>query len=347
MPATDTIPLNNTYIYFDVVAHDVTGTIQIKADATGYASISTNVQVGQPKFAVSSSRVPRRPRPRLQITLYAMDQAGTIRYVTEDVAVSLSTTNPLVAKPDSQVVVIPTDAYSNTHAKLAFLSAGSTLLDASDARTAAYHYDPAPSFPVSVSTATVCFALGCSATQPLGVNEYIDTYVTIPNALPSDLLVTLTHSSGATSAPASVTIPTGLNYAYVRVIGQASGADVITPSASGFTSGTYTLNVANGKTLLNSWPSSLKVGDSTAVYITTTDQNGNPLPVASDVPFSLETTLGISMQDAKGVGIPGITVPSGSSSSPVFYVHGVSSGQATVFIAGGTFVANQFTLTVQ
>jgi len=346
VPATVTIPVGLNYGYFDITALDTTGTIQIKATATGYAQALSYVQVGRPKFYASTTTVVNTTTPPGGITVYAEDQTGATRYVTENVSVSLSSANPTVAAPDSTTVTILKDSYYNNLATMRYLSAGTTSLNASDARSVFYKYDPAAPIPISVGTPTVCFPYGCSATITMGLNEYQDTYVYIPNALPGALTVTLGHSTGTTSTPATVVIPAGAYNTPVRISGVSAGPDVITTSALGFSSGAVTVGVDSGTVTLSSWASSMKLGDSLGVVLYTYDQGGSNRPVSSAVTFSFAGS-GLSFSNAAGQAITGITVPAGSASTPVFYIHAASSGQATITISGGTFRSYNNSTTVQ
>ena len=193
--------------------------------------------MGHPKFYVSTTSTANTTSTPGGITVYSEDQSGTTRYVTENVTVTLSSANSNVAVPDSATVTILKDAYYNNAATMRYLLAGTTSLSATDARPVFYRYDPAAPIAISVGTPTVCFNYGCAGSTTVGLNEYQDSYIYIPNALPADLTVTLGHGTGTTSTPATVVIPKGSSSANVRISAVSSGPDVITTSAAGFTSG--------------------------------------------------------------------------------------------------------------
>jgi uncharacterized protein YjdB len=341
--ATVTIPVGQTIGYFDVTAHDTTGTIQIKLSATGYAPVVSFIQVGQPQFALFTGGTTYTTSPPALIAVYAEDQSGVTRYTTENVVVSLAASNPSVAAPDSSTVTILKDGYYNQNAKLHFFSAGTTTLTASDSRGAFYHYLPFTTATITVSTPTV--QINLPVNTPLGLDEVIDSYVYIPNALASDLVVTLGHSSGATSTPGTVTILAGVTTANYRVTAVSKGNDVLTASAPGNLSTNATVAVDSGRILLNGWPASVQVGDSVAVTIYSQDQNGNFRTLGTAVTFTLSSNANIVF-DRSGAPVTTLTIPANGQNTPTFYVKGVSAGTGSTLVTGGRFADYSNTLTV-
>ena len=341
--ATVTIPVGQTTGNFDIFGQDTIGTIQIKASATGYAPTVSYVQVGHPKFAVFSNGTAYTTSPPSTITVYAEDQAGNTRYASEDVHVTLTPSNGSVAAPDSATITIKKDAYYTQAAQMHYLAAGTTTLTASDPRGNFYKYDPYTTNTITVSVPTV--SIGLSANVTLGMDQYIDASVSIPNTLASPLIVTLGHSSGATTTPATVTIPAGQVNASYRVTGAATGSDVLTSSATGFQSSSATIAVDSGVVVLSGWPASVKAGDSVAVTIYSYDAGGNLRYLGSPVTFTLAPNANIVF-DQGGATVTTVTIPALNYGTGTFYVKGVTAGTGSVSITGGRFRSYTNTLTV-
>jgi len=290
------------------------------------------VQVGRPKFLLSTATTGNTTSAPAAVSVYTMDQTGTTHYATEDVAVSLKSTNPSVAATDSTVVVIKKDTYYNTNAKVQFLSAGTTQLDAYDPRTAFYHYDSSLSVPIQVNTPQVCLGLGCSGATTLGIGEYIDTYAYIPNSIPTPLTVTITSTNGTTSEPSSVIIPANAGSVTVRITGVSRGGDGVITSATGYANGVIAVAVDSSVVVPTAWPSSLLNGDSVAVQFYTEDLANNGRNLIAATTFTFTPSSNISIRDASGNPITSVTVPAGTYLSPVFYIHGTATGTAQLSI---------------
>jgi hypothetical protein len=344
VPATATIPVGSTIGYFDITALDTTGTIQIKLSATGYAPVVSFVQVGQPQFAISSPTSVYTTSPPSNITVYAEDQAGNLRYTTENVVVTLTSSNTSVAQPDSATVTIVKDNYYHNTSKMIYKSAGTTVLTASDARVKFYKYQPASTGTITVAIPTV--TTGLSATNNLGLDQTIDTYVQIPNPpLSPPLTVTLSNSTGAATTPGSVSIPAGNTTANYRMTGASPGTDVMSTSATGYNGASATIVVDSGSIQISGWPASVKVGDSVGVQLLSLDPAGGVRNLASAVTFTLTPNSNIVF-DVGGAVTTTITIPINVYYSGTFYVKGVASGTGQVTVKGGRFKTYVNTLTV-
>ncbi|HUO51598.1 MAG TPA: hypothetical protein VMT93_03690, partial [Gemmatimonadaceae bacterium] len=343
VPATVTIPVGSSIGYFDVVAHDTIGTIQVKASATGFAPTVSYVQVGHPKFAIFATTSATTTTPPTPITIYAEDQAGNTRYAAENVSVTLTSSNASVLAPDSATVTIVKDTYYSQAAKTVYAGAGTATLTASDARPNFYRYDPVTTGTITVVVPTV--AINLPATGTLGLDEYVSTYAYIPNTLGADLVVNLGHTSGTTTSPASVTITKGSTYATFNVVGAARGSDVLSASATGFQTGTVTVAVDSGVIVFSGWPASVKAGDSVAVQIYAYDAGGNLRYLNSAVTFTLNANANIAF-DQGGSAVTSVTIPAGTYGTGTFYLKGVTAGTGSVNVTGGRFAAYVNTLTV-
>ncbi len=345
VPATVTIPVGSTVGYFDLTALDTTGTIQIKLSATGYAPVVSYVQVGQPQFAISSpTSGVYTTSPPTNITVYAEDQAGNLRYTTENVVVTLTSSNTTVAAPDSATITIVKDNYYHNSSKMIYKSAGTTVLTASDARVKYYKYQPASTGTITVATPTV--TTGLSATNNLGLDQTIDTYVQIPNPpLSPPLTVTLSNSTGAATTPGSVSIPAGNTTANYRMTGASPGTDVFSTSATGYNGASATIVVDSGTIQISGWPGSVKAGDSVGVQLLSLDPAGTARNLGIAVTFTLAPNGNIVF-DVGGATTTTITIPVNVYYSGTFYVKGVASGTGQVTVKGGRFKTYVNTLTV-
>ena len=341
--ATVTIPVGQNSASFDLIARDTTGTIQIKASATGYGPAVSYLQVGHPRFQVSATTSAYTTTPPQPITVYAEDQLGQTRYTTEDVAVSLTSSNASVITADSATVTIKKDLYYANSSKILFNGAGTATLTASDARGAFYHYDPSTTTTITVLLPYV--ALNLPASSTLGLDQYVDAYISIPNVIATPLVVTLGHTSGTTTSPATVTIPAGQGTAAYRVSGVARGNDVLSSSATGYVGATAQLAVDSGVIGMSGWPASVKAGDSVAVQLYSYDAGGNFRFLSTAVTFTLAPNANIVF-NLGGASITTITIPAGAGSSAGFYLKGVTAGTGGATVTGGRFKTYTNTLTV-
>lgn len=341
--ASVTIPVGQSAANLDVTGHDTIGTIQLKATATGYSQALSYVQVGQPQFIVSATTSAVTTTPPQNVTVYAYDQGNQPRYTTEDVSVTLTSANPSVAAMDSATITIKKDNYYTNVAKMHYLSPGTTTLTASDARVAFYKYTPYTTSTITVALPTV--QLNLPSTLTLGLDQYYDTQVSIPNSLSSPLTVSFGHTSGASTTPASVVIPTGQYSANYRVTGAARGNDVVSVSAPGNNGTSATVQVDSGLIVISNWPASVKAGDSVAVTIYSEDLGGNARYLSIPVTFTLAPNANIVF-DQGGAVTTSITIPAGQYNSASFFVKGVSAGTGSVTVKGGRFSTYTNTLTV-
>jgi hypothetical protein len=341
--ATVTIPVGSTSANIDIVGKDTTGTIQIKATATGYAPTASYVQVGQPKFIVSTSNNVVTTTPPQAITVYAYDQGNNARYTTEDVSVTLTSSNSKVVLNDSNTITIKKDNYYTNVARASYPNPGTATLTASDARVAFYAYQPYTTSTITVNLPTVL--LNIPASTNLGLDQVIDASVSIPNALGAPLTVTFGHSSSATTTPGSVVIPTGQYQAPYRVTGTNRGTDVLTASAPFNNSSTSSIVVDSGVIYASGWPGSVKVGDSVAVTIYSYDAGNNLRSVGIPITFTLAPNANIVF-DAGGSVTTTTSMAANTYQATTVYVKGVTAGTGSVTITGGRFATYTNTLTV-
>lgn len=344
VPATVTIPVGTYYVYFPITAHDSTGAIRITATAAGYGSGTSDVQVEQPKFLISTSTSVNTTSPRQSVNVYAEDSHGNVHFTNEDVAVTLASSNAFAGTIDSSVVVIAAGTQINNHAQFIPGQAGTTTLSAHDARSAPYRYTPDATQDVAVNTPTLSL-WGSSVT--LGVGQYVDQNVLAADYQSSPLTVSLTHFNGASSTPSSVTIPTSSYYTAVRVTGATAGTDTVTASATGENSVKSAVIVDLGRVDQNSnWPSTLSLAgtDSVLVTIYTRDQASNVRFVSAATTFTLTGSANVSFVSG-GATISSVTVAAGAQSAQ-FYVKGTSQGTSSVSISNANYTTYAPTIVV-
>ena len=348
VPASVTIPAGNNYAYFDITAQDTVGTIQIQASAGGYGGAATTVQVTQPKFVLSTSSQLYTTSPRTPIYVYAADANGTYHYANDSVTVTLASSATSVAGIDSASVVIPANAYYNYNATWGPVPptylVGTSQLTASDARAALYRY-ASDTASVSVVTPNLNFSWG---NETLAIGQYIDEYVYTPNNATAPIPVTFAHFGTARIETDSggvpvtgVTIPTGTNSVYFRIVGLSAGTDTLTASASSpfHNPATAYTNVGLG-TLnpLGGWPSTLKAGDSTQVTLYARDPNGNSRYVLAATTFTLAPNASIQFVSggANSTVITSATIAAGAYYT-TFYLKGVSAGIGSADISATNY----------
>ena len=347
VPDSVIIPVGSYYAYFRMEAQDTVGTIQIQATATGYSPVNTQLQVTEPKFVLSTSTTRNTTSPPTTLTVYATDADGNSHYVAEDVTVTLSSSAPSVAYPDSVTITIDSGTYYSNDARIRFLSEGSTRITASDSRAAIYRYNPG-FVDITVNTPTV--SLG-SVPSSLGVGQYADPYVYLPDHTTDTVTVTLTHIGSAnTSVPTTVKVPPGTYYAYFRMTGVSVGSDSIIVSAPGHHSDTVFTTVGTGTIQISGWPSGMTVGQTTGMTLYTDDQNGANHYVAAPTTFTLAPandnirfyTTSSAADDAF---ITSITVPANASYVSL-YVRARAAGTSGVSISNADYTTYTNTTTV-
>jgi hypothetical protein len=334
VPDSVIIPVGLTYAYVDIRAQDVVGTVQLQATALGYTSAVTTQQVTAPRFIISTTPTVRTTQLPTSVSVQAADANGNAHYVWEPVTVTLTSSAPGIATIDSASVVIAAGNYINTAARLTPLTPGTTQITASDARIESYRYSEA-SITVSVTLPALAWSQGASPLR-LGVGQWADPYPYRPDYPTSPLTVTLTHSSGASSSPATAEIPASNNYVYTRVTGVSVGVDTITFSAPGHVSVRGAVSVGLGRVdPIGGWPTTLAT-DSVLVTLYARDMDGNVRNVAAATTFDL-AIAGTALDAAiGGVAVTSVTIPA-NAQSVSFHLRRVANGTATVTFTNANY----------
>lgn len=348
VPATVTIPVGNTYAYFQITAQNVIGTIQITATASGYGGANTNVQVTAPKFALSTSASVNTTSPRQAITVYAQDANGTAHYVNQNLAVALASSSTAVGTVDSAFVTISAGVYYNNSAKFIPLTAGTTQLSATDTTSANYRY-AAGTQNVAVNTPSLSLSWGVS--ESLGLGQYDDRYAQTPDAQASALTVSFAHFNASSTSPSSIVIAAGSNHNYVRVTGASTGTDMITATATGHNPAKGAVVVGPGRIdLISGWPSTLSLAGTDSVFVTMyarDPNNSSTHNVTAATTFTLtgSANVGFVSGGASSAAITSVTIPS-DGYYVQFWVKGLTAGTSSVTIASANYVTYSPTITV-
>jgi len=345
VPASVTIPTGLSYAYFTITAMDTVGTIEIRANALGFSPPTTpiTVQVTQPKFVFSVNTNTRTTGGPQTITVYPADASGNWHYVTESVTVDLASSSTAVFTVDSSSITIPAGGYYHNTARWIPVAVGSAQLSATDPRAAIYEYNTGTAN-LTVIHPNLSFSWNSVV---LGLSQYIDVnydgsyYVTSSDYQAAPLSVTLSHVGTArATTPASVTIPTSLYYAYVRLTGAVRGTDSLVATASSpfhNADTAYTVVDSGRVDGILGWPTvSLAVGDSVAVTLRTLDPNAAAVRrVAAATTFTLAPNANIEFRSGGAV-VTSVVVPV-DGSQVIFYVKALATGSGTATISNANY----------
>jgi hypothetical protein len=353
VPATVTIPATLNYAYFDVTAQDTVGTIQIQATATGYSAAAMNVQVTQPRFLVSTSgQIYTTSAPQV-ITVYAADANNTPHYTTEDVVVTLTSSQPGVATIDSSTVTIVTGNYYTQAARWAPGLVGTAQIQASDVRATQYKYNSGVQNVAVIAPSLYIY----SGPVTLGLGQYQDyVYVQGPDYQAANLAVTFTHT-GATRAGTftnltntpitGLTIPQGQYYTFFRMAGVARGTDTLTAAATlpeHNPSTIYTVVDSGRVDPISGWPVSILAGDSVLVTMYARDPNQGTRNVVAATSFTLAPNANIEFHLANAT-VTTVTIQA-DAQYVQFYLVGKTAGTGSVTITSSTYRSYTTTVTV-
>jgi hypothetical protein len=355
VPATVTIPAGSYYAYFTITAQDTVGTIQITASASGFGPPATpvTVTVTQPKFVISTTANPRTTAGPQTITVYATDDQGNAHYVTENVVVGLASSSGAIFTTDSSKVTIVAGNYYTQAGRVLPQAVGSAQLTAFDCtgvggacpptRSAIHAYNQG-AHNISVIHPNVQFSWG---SVTLGLGQYIDSnydgsyYVHTSDNQAAPLPVTLTHIGTARATTlGSVTVPSGLYYAYVRLTGAVRGTDSLVATASSpfhNPDTAYTVVDSGRVDGILSWPTgNVAVGDSVLVTLRTLSPDlGSVRRVAAATTFALAPNANIEFR-VGGAVVTSVTVPA-DASQVQFYVKAKTAGTGTATITNSNY----------
>lgn len=334
------IPVGTYYAYFRVTAHDAVATVQITATAVGYASASVNQQVTAPRFVITSNSSMRRTQGPVAVTVYATDADGNQHPVTENVVVRLSSSAAGVASFDSATVTIAANASVNNTARVRAHTEGTTQLSASDDRVDPWRYGTGTTnLAVVTPQASVNFS-----NQRIGVGQYTDVAVSVPDNQRPAVLFSVTRKTGNALTPDTVTVDSTNYSRNFRLSGIALGVDTVKVAATGYLPDSGRVSVELGTLGTPSgWTTSLSA-DSVLITLRTRGPDGAIRRVTGATTFTLAVDANLVFtQD--GATVTSVTVPA-DSDAVTFYMKRVSAGTANVSISNANYQTFNSTVTV-
>jgi hypothetical protein len=360
VPDSVIIPTGYSYVYFPINAMDTIGTIQVKAQATGYSLATMTVQVTHAYFYIGTSGTLNTTGPRTSIYVYAEDQNGTTHYTRDSVTVTLASSAPGVANIDSTTVTIPMGQYYNNHATWGpnpnQATPGTAQLSASDTRAAFYAYTQG-----TANVSVIRPKIGLTwTTQTVGLGQYNSNYVYVPNSAVAPIPISLIWPGTARTAfkvngvaITADTIPlNGTSTPYFHVVGTAVGVDTVIASASSppfYPDTAYTAVSQGHVDPIQSWPTTLSLSgtDSVEIVLYARDSTQTAHYVQDSTYFTLAPNANIQFTANGGTGpITTIVIPK-DQYYVYLWVKGLAQGSGQATISGTNYVTyNTPTITV-
>jgi len=332
---TATIPAGSTFAYFRIDAQDQTGTVQIQASAPGYGPATFNQQVTVPRFLIFASSPTTTTALPSTITVQAADDAGTAHYVSENVTVTLTSSNPVAGTIDSTSVVIPAGDYFNNRARFVPGAVGSTTVTASDPRGTSFSYTSAAT---TVAVNQPNLNLDWSSPLSMGIGQYLDRNVSVPNTRLTPLVVSLANPFSFVSVSASTTIGIGATNAVFRVSGVAAGTDTVAATAAGHNRDAAPVAVGLGRVDgLSGLPTTINAGtDSVLVTLFTRAPDTGVRRVSAATTFGVSVTGTAFEIRSGGVAVSSVTVPA-DGQSVAFYIRRLAPGSGTFTLTNASY----------
>jgi len=349
-PTFVTIPVGATASNnFEVQGNSI-GAAVLTARATGYSQATSNVSVGQPRLSVSAATlnvsVGQAPAP---VTVYAVDQTGTIRYVAAAVAVGDTSASAAIASSDSLAVQIGARQYFKTIGVRGFVK-GSTQIVFSAAG-----YTP-DTLVVQVDTAQLVLN---SAPNGLGAGQVVPNqmYVSLPSNVFDSTTVNLASSDPAVlTVPAQVVIPKGTYYAYFPVTGVGVGsANVLATALNAKPATAVPVRISRPKFQV-SLSSATNAGQKTTVTVYAQDSLGSYRYPSAPLTVTLVSSVpGHALFDSATIHIPtntyyastGVVFDTAEVSTVTASNVGYTSGNATTTTTGALVSIADFSFTPQ
>jgi hypothetical protein len=375
VPASVTIPANQTYAYFEVTGVGLTdGTpVTVDAIASGYTAPATKLsaQVVSPVLNISGLRGNRTTADERDPFSVSLTVPGAAYYVyypqtlVADLPVDVAIVN---ADPAGIVdgiysdaaggtavtqVLIPQGSYGSNYAYVGTPTAAGTY----QVQASATGADTATSAVQTVEQFTPYLALasatGTSMTVGQGMRTYVyDAYVYRganggSYSFTDPVTVNLSCSSSVIcSVPATVTIPAGSTSAYFQVDGLGFGSTTITASAVGYESPANDLAVNVVLPQLNfSGPSDSSVGGVSNFTVYLSVPGGYYWYYQSAInDFQVDLT---SSEPSVATVPSSVIIPMDSASSNTVQLMGVATGTTTLTASGlGLVSANSNVITI-
>ena len=222
-----TIPAQNSYSYFEVDGR-APGFARVIATATGWTPDTLLVTTTTPRVTACCSYTINSTAPAQNLSIYTADSAFSAHARLSSLSVRVTSSDTTVMKVLDTLVTVNAGSYYSTTAR---------VIPAGIGGKAWIYITAGGHSPDSVMFTVVGPALSFGQTShKIGVGQVNpNTYITIPNAIATPLVVTLVNSDSTVGATdQTVTIPAGSNYAYFPVRGRGVGSNTIIATSSGY-----------------------------------------------------------------------------------------------------------------
>ena len=190
------------------------------------------------------------------------------------------------------------------------------------------------------------FATGTAPFRKFGFQQGTGMNVSIPGPNPLGTTVTLTHTNPAVagSNPSLFIAPNTTVHGVGIGAGTTPGLDTLVVSAPGFVPDTLIIEADTGRISISGMPTTLNQGDSAAIRIHPTNEDGI-IDNAWSTTFALSSNGKLSFS-RNSLPITSIAVPDGSSATPVFYVKASGGGAATMSVTNVWYNTSPYDITV-
>jgi hypothetical protein len=184
----------------------------------------------------------------------------------------------------------------------------------------------------------------------LGVGQYDpNVSISLDDVATSPTTVLFGHAASPhTNTVSSLVVAVGQYAGTFKVTGTSVGSDTITASPTGHVPDLGEVKVTLGRIdPISTWPSTLSVGDSVRVTLSTRDANTSPRLVVAATTFTLAPNANIQFVSGGQGSVPitSVTVPA-DANSVVFYIKGVAAGSGSANITSTNYVPYTNTMTV-
>lgn len=349
LPALFSIPFNATRETVTLIGNGVAGRDTAIASANGYGPDTLVVEVDRGRVAVEGWPATLAYGDSVPLRITAMSPDSTLKArVGMNIVFALDGGGRLVfsrgAAAITSITVTNGDSLTPT-----FYVKGVTTGAATMTVTSPY-YNTAP-YNTAVSTngklVFDVFGTGTAPFRKFGFGQGTGMNVRIPQPVSTALPVALTHSNPAVAGSNSgLVISAGATQNGVTIgAGQTAGRDTLIGTAPGYDPDTLVIETGPGRVYVEFWPSSLAYGDSAPVRVRPMNQDSTIIDNAWGHTFALASDgkLAFSRNNAP---ITSITIPDGTSSSPVFYVKATGSGAATMTVTHPLYITGPYPVTV-
>ena len=364
VPDSVIIPAGSEYVRFIVRSRYNTGTVRITATARGSVPVSVDLRVTQPQLVRPRVALPApsgaedgieagtsktiiytsRPRP----TAIRIETADDMYYshpLNEDLILTLSSSNPSVARFTEATATIPAGSYELV-VPVVYGEVGTAVMTASDARELPITHQPLVDS-VTVTPPKLEFRSDHPAVTGVGLSQ---TFQVTNLFFDDPVAVTLRGDASPNTrfSPTSFSVGYGaMSYQTIEVIGTSVGVDtIIMTGPEGVLGDTLIVDV--GTPQLNpivNWPVSMRVGEVVAAFVQPRNHQGRVMSVAEPVTFTIAGSPPVRFYTSYQA-TEEITAFTLGGSAYTLYIKAVAAGTATVSITSPTYTPYSNTITV-